>query len=198
MTAEATQGDISQLAGFLYGTRGLWLLASVVLVLILKGVTDSGLPLWAWGLLLAVVATAATFRVWAAGFIGVPVRGRRVAAEGLVTGGPYAYLRNPLYLGNLVGTLALTGMSGLWYGPLIALAVWAAVYANVIPLEERYLRARFGDEFERYRRAVSRLHPAARAYGERRGRFSLRDGLSAEGFSLTTLPALAILFLVVG
>ena len=198
MTVKASSGYRLRVARFLYGTRGLWLLASVVLVLVLKGVTGSGLPLWAWGLLLTVVAVAAAFRVWAAGFIGVPVRGRHLVAEALVTAGPYAHLRNPLYLGTLVGTLALTGMSGLWYGPLIALATWAAVYAHVIPYEEHYLRSRFGEAFDSYRKAVPPLLPALRPYKERHGTFNLSSGLSNERFSLATLPVLAILFLVVG
>ena len=198
MGTEVAQRGPHPASTFLYRTRGLWLLASVVLALVLKGVTDSGLPLWAWGLLVAAVAVATALRIWAAGFIGLPVRSGEASADTLVTAGPYACSRNPLYLGTLVGTLALVGMSGLWYAPLITLVAWVITYANVIPYEERYLRDRFGEAYQRYRKAVPLLLPAPRPYGERHGRFDLRRALAAEWFTAATMALFAVLFLVVG
>jgi protein-S-isoprenylcysteine O-methyltransferase Ste14 len=73
---------------------------------------------------------------------------------GLITSGPYACVRNPLYIGNL---LILTGAAVaselLWLVP--AASAWAAlVYARAARAEERQLLARYGEPFIRYRRHV--------------------------------------------
>ena len=73
----------------------------------------------------------------------------------LVTGGPYRFTRNPMYVGL---TLAYIGEAGplvqLWPLPLLVLTL---VYVNwfVIPVEEASL-AEFGDEYARYRARVRR------------------------------------------
>jgi protein-S-isoprenylcysteine O-methyltransferase Ste14 len=77
-------------------------------------------------------------------------------ASHLVTSGIYAHTRNPMYLGML---LVLTGW-GVWLGNA---AAWLALPLSVIMLnvlqirpEERILRQRFGDEFDRYAARVRR------------------------------------------
>jgi protein-S-isoprenylcysteine O-methyltransferase Ste14 len=77
------------------------------------------------------------------------------APSRLVTGGPYRFTRNPMYLGL---TIAYLGEAGLlvqvWPLPLLVLAV---VYVRwfVIPVEEASLGA-FGDAYSRYRSRVRR------------------------------------------
>jgi protein-S-isoprenylcysteine O-methyltransferase Ste14 len=74
----------------------------------------------------------------------------------LLTSGPYAFSRNPLYLAFLGFWLGWA----LFYGSLAVLAVFVAflVLANsvIVPSEERYLEARFGDAFRRYKATVPR------------------------------------------
>jgi protein-S-isoprenylcysteine O-methyltransferase Ste14 len=74
----------------------------------------------------------------------------------LVITGAYRWTRNPMYLGML---LILIGWA-LWLSNVVALIVLPlfVVYLNrfqILP-EERALQARFGAEFERYRRSVRR------------------------------------------
>ncbi|MDO6965851.1 methyltransferase family protein [Rhizobium alvei] len=75
-------------------------------------------------------------------------------ASHLVTCGPFQFSRNPTYLGY---TLAVIGV-GLFYKNLwivsAALAAAAFTHLIVIRREEMHLHARFGYEFERYRRRV--------------------------------------------
>jgi protein-S-isoprenylcysteine O-methyltransferase Ste14 len=105
-------------------------------------------------------------RCWAVGYSGVTTRGDVVEAPKLVTAGPYAHVRNPLYAGNFITALgfaiAFTGKNGgaqrlgLIGGSLAAMV---AVYSIIIPHEEQFLRSEFGEPFERYCERVPPLVP---------------------------------------
>ncbi len=81
----------------------------------------------------------------------------------LVVQGLYRYVRNPMYVGVtsvLLGETALFLSSALLYYT----AVWfVIVNVFVIFYEERTLRARFGESYEQYRRAVGRWIPRRRS-----------------------------------
>jgi protein-S-isoprenylcysteine O-methyltransferase Ste14 len=137
-------------------------------------------------------------RCWAVGYSGVTTRGDAVTAPELVTAGPYAYVRNPLYAGNFITAagfaIAFTGKnSPLARWGLIAgsLAAMAAVYATIVPHEEGYLRAQFGEEFDRYCERVPpvipRVEPAAG------GRGTWRPSVIKEAESKTFLTFGAVL-----
>src|SRR5208282_2831421 len=93
-------------------------------------------------------------RAWAVGYSGVTTRGNAVTAPALVTAGPYAYVRNPLYIGNFVTAfgfaIAFTGANGGAARTALvagALGTMLGVYSVVVPHEERYLRSTFGAAF---------------------------------------------------
>jgi hypothetical protein len=95
--------------------------------------------------------------------------------EALATSGPYAYTRNPLYLGSLlIGVgFAIAARSG-WIAPAL-IAMFFAIYVPVIRGEEKFLREKFR-EFEEYARNVPRMFPRLMPYspaGESSGGFSL-------------------------
>ena len=74
----------------------------------------------------------------------------------LVTGDIFAHTRNPMYwgLGLLILAIAI-GLASAW--TLIALAAFALViHFGVVVREERYLEAKFGDAYRRYRAEVPR------------------------------------------
>ncbi len=210
MVAEEKAGETAPVAAtgslvplparFFYFTRGLWNLLSLGLALTLKAFADASVPPWAYGLLGAVVLAAQGWRVWGAGYIGRPARGGTPAGEALIAAGPYAYLRNPMYLGTFLTMLAFSSMSGLWYAVLAVAAILAVVYTSSIAYEEAFLSARFGEEYRRYREAVPRFLPSLRALAGRRarppaqGRFRLADGLLNESGSLILLPLFFSLF----
>jgi protein-S-isoprenylcysteine O-methyltransferase Ste14 len=105
-------------------------------------------------------------RCWAVGYSGVTTRSDRVTAPALVTAGPYAYVRNPLYLANFVTALGFTiaftgGASRARRAALAAfgLGTMLGVYGAIVPLEEAYLRKTFGSAFEAYARRVPPLVP---------------------------------------
>lgn len=91
--------------------------------------------------------------------------------EQLTTTGPYAYTRNPLYLGSLIIALGFTLASRSWIIGAIAAAMLVGIYVPVIRSEERFLRARF-PEFDDYCRDVPRLLPRWRPSRSGLGQFS--------------------------
>ena len=78
--------------------------------------------------------------------------------EQLTTTGPYAYTRNPLYLGSLIIAVGFSVASRSWMVAVIAAAMLIAIYVPVIRAEEEFLRAHFTG-FEDYCRNVPRLFP---------------------------------------
>ncbi len=108
-------------------------------------------PQW-WSLLAgtAVAAGGLWLRASAAGYV-------RKSAE-ITTSGPYAYTRNPLYLGSLIIAAGFALASRNWWIALLFAIFFVAVYYPVIYWEEKYLRANF-PEFAAYSAKVPRLFP---------------------------------------
>jgi protein-S-isoprenylcysteine O-methyltransferase Ste14 len=74
----------------------------------------------------------------------------------IVSGGPYAFSRNPIYLSMVLLLLGLGVWSNsLWFLALAAIAALLLTY-GVIIREERYLGGKFGAEYEAYRNRVRR------------------------------------------
>lgn len=91
--------------------------------------------------------------------------------EQLTTSGPYAYTRNPLYLGSIVLATGFVIASRSWIVAAIALALLMAIYLPVIRGEEEFLHAQFA-EFEEYSRRVPRLFPYRAPYRSSPGSFN--------------------------
>ena len=78
--------------------------------------------------------------------------------EALATSGPYAYTRNPLYLGSLLIGLGFAVASRSLWVLVVLVVMFFAIYVPVIRGEEKFLRERF-PEFEEYERRVPRMFP---------------------------------------
>ena len=78
--------------------------------------------------------------------------------EALATSGPYAYTRNPLYLGSLVIGLGFALASRSWWVGVALVVMFFAIYVPVIRSEESFLRQKF-PEFDEYARRVPRMFP---------------------------------------
>jgi protein-S-isoprenylcysteine O-methyltransferase Ste14 len=95
--------------------------------------------------------------------------------EALATSGPYAYTRNPLYLGSLLMGLGFCVAARSWWVGEALVVMFVAIYLPVIRDEEAFLRGKF-PEFEEYARRVPRMLP-------RLTRASSVTGGSSGGFS---------------
>jgi len=91
--------------------------------------------------------------------------------EQLTTGGPYAYTRNPLYLGSLVLGAGFAIAARSWWIVALMLLMFAVIYIPVIAGEERYLRQTF-PEYDDYSRHVPRMWPRLSPYGSGRSAYS--------------------------
>ncbi|HEX6588298.1 MAG TPA: isoprenylcysteine carboxylmethyltransferase family protein [Longimicrobiales bacterium] len=114
--------------------RGWWLVA---------------IPLGAAGFALMFAALGLFRR---AGTDPLPMR----PTTALVFDGPYRFTRNPMYLGMTFVYLALTMLFDLPWALVLLPLVIVVIRTQVIEREERYLEAKFGDEYRAYRDRVRR------------------------------------------
>ena len=123
-------------------------------------------PSWrtlGWSLLLVVPGV--WLRGYAAGYV-------KKNAELTMTG-PYAYTRNPLYLGSMGIAFGFAVAAGRWWLVVLLTAMFLAIYVPTILSEEAFLRGVF-PHFEGYSRRVPRLLPrlTPARFGAEAGRFS--------------------------
>jgi protein-S-isoprenylcysteine O-methyltransferase Ste14 len=122
---------------------------------------------WLAGLALALVGL--WLRAWAAGVIHKD--------HELTMTGPYAFTRNPLYLGSLLLGFGMTMAGGRWIFPAISLVFFALIYGRTMKREEAELERLFGERFRAYAAGVPVLLPRLRAYRP-------SGGVAGRGFSL--------------
>jgi protein-S-isoprenylcysteine O-methyltransferase Ste14 len=108
---------------------------------------------------LACLVTGTGLRVWGTAYLGSTVmRGTAMHGERLVAAGPYAYLRNPLYLGTWLIAVA-TSLLMPPDGAVFFLITDSGFLLFLITAEERFLAAGLGEPYQHYRRDVPRLLP---------------------------------------
>lgn len=122
---------------------------------------EFALPAWArWvGALLGFVAVPAAWWVFTSIGRNVSETVLTKRDHALVTTGPYRWIRHPLYTTGGVLLLAIGLMAANWFVLLFALVAIVALRLAVIPVEERELVNKFGDEYRRYMARTGRLLP---------------------------------------
>jgi len=142
------------------------------------------------------------------GFVGLAGLCLRAYAAGylhkqevLTVTGPYAYTRNPLYLGSSILALGAAIAMYSWISAFLLLLYFAIFYSMVMRREEEELAVRHGAAFTEYARAVPLFFPhlqPARLAGASVGSFSLeqykknREWQAALGFLLLLFTLLLI------
>ena len=82
----------------------------------------------------------------------------------LVTDGPYALTRNPMYFGTLVIGLGIMSVLFKWWVALVFLAVYLMIYNLEINREEAKLLGSFGDKYKDYCRKTAKFFPHPRSW----------------------------------
>jgi protein-S-isoprenylcysteine O-methyltransferase Ste14 len=148
------------------------------------GEYENAYLMWPIGLLL--FGTGWAMRLWTQKHLGYRLKIKRT----MTTSGPYALVRNPIYIGNTLVILGTVVMSEvLWMLP-IALLWCALLYSLVVRYEERILAAKFGQEYVRYLARVPRWLPRlAKPQGTPRFHSSAWQILGAEVHVLFIIAA---------
>lgn len=130
------------------------------------GATHLGIPLTnntfrfllAFGALL--VAVAASLRTWGTSYLQAEVmRDSRVHTEKLLADGPYRYVRNPLYLGNILMAIGIGLMASRTGFLILSLGMTVFVVRLLLREESDLLRDQ-GEPYRRYCARVPRLLPS--------------------------------------
>ena len=74
----------------------------------------------------------------------------------LIIQGPYKHTRNPMYVGMVLLTLGVSSLAGHGWIALLAFVALAVVHRTAVLPEERYLTAKFGEQYTKYTRSVRR------------------------------------------
>ena len=125
-----------------------------------------------------VVTLGELVRLWANGYVGHVKVNRTEASPGtakigrLITAGPYAFVRHPLYLGTFLIAAGTFIIVGNWYLGIAAMALLVTMYRRKMAEEEARIQHEWGEAYARYHESVSRWLPLRRRYAHAEGRWS--------------------------
>ena len=144
-----------------------------------------------------------SIRLWGVSVAGTETRTTgRVGGTHLFIDGPFGYVRNPLYVGNMTMYVGVGVMANALtpYLALGALGFFLVQYSMIVTKEEEYLRTAFGDEYDRYVREVPRFVPRFTRYA---GEHSfhrdadLARGLQSERRTLQAFAIIAVAIIII-
>ena len=115
------------------------------------------LELWVIGLLLVVIGEA--WRLWGVAAAGTSTRRRSRNVNRLVTYGPFAWSRNPLYNGNFLIWMGFAVISGVFWFLPVAILLFAIEYSLIVRFEEGVLETTFDVEYLDYKSMTPRWLP---------------------------------------
>ena len=143
--------------------------------------------------------TGEWIRFWGVAHAGGATRTRNVGAPELVTSGPFGYVRNPLYIGNMVMYAGAAVIANVWI-PYLVLGVlfyFAFQYYFIVKLEEQKLQELFKDEYTKYTRSVRRFVPHLRpVQAPNPSQPNFIDALRSEKSTFMSFSTIVVLFVL--
>lgn len=153
--SEAERSTGARIGAVLFRHRG-WLPVPFLLVPLLAHGTPDAMN-WVLGILL--IALGEAIRLSGVAAAGTVTRRRSRTVQRLVTYGVFAWMRNPLYVGNFLIWMGFIVISDVvWFLP-IAVALFAIEYTLIVRYEEGVLESIFGAEYLAYKDRTSRWFP---------------------------------------
>ena len=148
-----------RVGGWLFRRRtSIPLPLAISLLLVPAGTTAAGPGLFTAGA--AIVGAGELLRLWAVRHIGVISRTRSDRLGPLVSTGPFGFVRNPLYLGNIALWVGFAVSAHLvWLVPIF-IVVLSFEYHAIVRWEEELLTSRRQDEYREYVSRVPRWMPS--------------------------------------
>ena len=101
-------------------------------------------------------------RMWSVSYAGGETRTTKVGAPSLCTAGPYGFVRNPIYVGNMLmylGIVIIAGSPNPTLMIITTMTFFLIQYSLIISLEEEKLLELFGEEYNVYRKNVRSIIP---------------------------------------
>ena len=145
---------------------------AVLFVLLVSLLGDPQQTLLYIGTGIALVGMA--IRMWAAGYV--------MKNKELATTGPYAYVRHPLYVGNIVLLVAFSLASSLWWAFVLMAALLWFYYPPTISYEDNKLKNLFGEEWENWSKNIHALIPTfGKNAGSAKSEWSFKKSLMQNG-----------------
>jgi protein-S-isoprenylcysteine O-methyltransferase Ste14 len=153
-----------------------------------------------WSIIIGLIIafTGEAIRIWGVSWAGSETRTTGdVGGSFLVISGPFAHVRNPLYVGNILIYTGLGTMSfALFpYLQIIGLLFFYFQYKLIVQEEEDFLEKAYGVGYANYRQNVPRFFPKIKAYivdGLKQPEYILSKGLQSEKRSLQAFGFVAI------
>jgi protein-S-isoprenylcysteine O-methyltransferase Ste14 len=161
--SETERSRSAQIGAVLFRHRGWLPVPFLFIPLIVTGRASA----WNWIVGFVLIAIGEAIRLAGVAAAGTVTRRRSRTVQRLVTYGIFAWMRNPLYVGNFLIWMGFTVISGvLWFIP-IAIVLFAVEYTLIVRYEEGVLESIFGAEYLAYKSRTPRWLPRPPAVVER-------------------------------
>jgi len=150
---------------------------------------------------IALIFLGELLRLWADGYVGhVKVNWTQKWRSdpkigSLVTAGPYAFVRHPLYLGTLLIGAGFCLIAGNLWVSMAALGFFLIVYRHKMAREELLLRDEVGTPYVVYQAAVPRWLPTFRRYPNRQGQWNWQGIVSSKEWKTLIWVVVVIIIL---
>lgn len=188
---------MSQLAKQFFKYRSYTPIPFLILMLVYENANVTSLII---GFIIALAGEL--IRFWGVSWAGSETRTTGgVGGTYLIISGPFAHVRNPLYVGNILIYFGLGIMSySLFpYLQMVAILFFAFQYHLIVTEEEGFLKEKFGEAYKKYLQNVPRFIPRLTPYKLNKVEqppFKLNMGLKSETRTLQAFAIVALLILV--
>ncbi len=189
---------MKKLAKLLFKIRSYTPIPFVVVMLIFY---DGNLMSWIIGS--TVLILGELIRLWGVTYAGSLTRTTTtVKAKQLVTSGPFAHVRNPLYIGNILMYVGfgIISLALFPYLPIFALVWFIFQYILIISIEEEFLESKFGLQYDEYKKQVPKIFPRLTAMKSDNDHIiepNFKKGLKSETRTIQALLAVAAIAFII-
>jgi len=149
-----------------------------------------------------VVVIGESIRFWGVAYAGSLTRVTgSVGAPEVIMSGPFAYVRNPIYVGNILTYIGIGIMANAFFPWLVLIAtVWFCFqYYQIVILEESFLEKEFDSIYLEFKRKVPRFIPRLSAYVnpiQSKQLSSWKEALHSERRTFQALSLVLVILLV--
>ena len=164
-----------------------WFAVLFVLLVSLLGEPHQ-LPIYIGG---AIAAVGTLIRLWASGHV--------MKNKVLATDGPYAFVRHPLYVGNILLLIGFSIASSLLWSYVLMLALLFFYYPPTIAYEDNKLKNFFGESWEAWSKTTKALIPTLPSRsntGEEGSNWSFKKSLVQNGEPIIVIYLIGCMYLL--